>query len=245
MMKTPMMKTSSKTSSKTSTMRILAAIGVAMFLGIWAMSPSLASSLTEESGIVETATMALFAGASLLCAYYAFCTGAFQTKPFLRYYFLLWAVLSFVFCGEEISWGQHWLGFGTPELLSSNVQGEANLHNLPWLTPRVVEGLDDFITSQGAFYVGFFVYFLLLPLASRWGPVGSLLERLEFPTLPSELLMAIWLPLALSFFLAIVTQAGPTRDALTELREFYFAFSIFLYAVFLTTLRVECPKDTA
>jgi len=220
--------------AKTSTTRILAALGVAIFLGIWAMPPSLATSLTEESGIVETATMALFAGASLLCAYFAF-----QTKAPLRYYFLLWAVLSLVFCGEEISWGQHWLGFGTPELLSSNVQGEANLHNLPWLTPRVVEGLGDFITSQGAFYVGFFAYFLLLPLAFRWRPTGVLLDRLKFPTLHGELLITIWLPIVLSFVLALVTQAGPTRDALTELREFYFAFSIFLYAMVLVTLQAE------
>jgi len=199
------------------------------------MPPSLASSLTEESGIVETATMALFAGASLLCAYFTF-----QTKAPLRYYFLLWAILSFVFCGEEISWGQHWLGFGTPELLSSNVQGEANLHNLPWLTPRVVEGLSDFITSQGAFYAGFFAYFLLLPMVSRWQPIGALLDRLKFPKLQGRFLLAIWLPIILSFFLALVTQTGPTRDALTELREFYFAFSIFLYAMVLATLRDEC-----
>jgi len=228
-----------------STTWVFAAIGVGMFLGIWAAPPSVAFLLTDENGVVETATMALFAGASLLCAYYVFFTGAFQTKPSLRYYFLLWAVLCFVFCGEEISWGQHWLGFGTPELLSSNVQGEANLHNLPWLTPRVVDGLSDFITSQGAFYVGFFVYFLLLPLASRWQPIGVLLERLKFPTLRSGLLMAIWLPIALSFLLALVTQVGPTRDALTELREFYFAFSIFLYAMVLTTLRAECPESQA
>ncbi len=234
-----MMKTLPKfcaTYANTHTALLLTGIGLGMFLGIWMITPSLASSLTAENGVVETMTMIFFAGTSLLCAYFAF-----QTKSSLRYYFALWAALSLVFCGEEISWGQHWLKFATPDLLSSNVQGEANLHNLPWVTPRVVEGLGDLITSQGAFYVGFFAYFFLLPLASLWRLIASLLERLNFPIPRTKLLMAIWLPIGLSFFLALVTKSGPTRDALTELREFYFAFSIFLYAMYLTTLKVESP----
>ena len=44
---------------------------------------------------------------------------------------LAWALLMFVFMGEEISWGQRILGFGTPEVLMEiNHQQEFNLHNI-------------------------------------------------------------------------------------------------------------------
>jgi hypothetical protein len=43
---------------------------------------------------------------------------------------LAFAVGATYFAGEEISWGQHFLGFGTPEsYVAWNYQGETNLHN--------------------------------------------------------------------------------------------------------------------
>ncbi len=42
--------------------------------------------------------------------------------------------------GEEISWGQHWLGFTPPEtVLQSNLQEEFNLHN--YIQPSMMEAL--------------------------------------------------------------------------------------------------------
>ena len=209
----------------------IAALGSALFLAIWAMTPAFANSLTEENGVVENATMAMFALASLLCLFFTF-----RTESSLRYYLLLWTMLSLVFCGEEISWGQFWLGYSTPEILSSNIQSEANIHNLPWFTPKVVHSPRDLVSSQGLFYLGFFAYFFLLPMASLWRPLGTILNRLRFPLPSVPLLIAIWIPVGLSFLLAVVTQAGAIRDALTETRELYFAFSILLYAAYLATL---------
>ena len=39
------------------------------------------------------------------------------------------AFVSLVSVGEELSWGQRLIGFGTPEIAASNRQGELNLHN--------------------------------------------------------------------------------------------------------------------
>ncbi|MFC5585194.1 hypothetical protein ACFPOD_08725 [Nitratireductor kimnyeongensis] len=67
----------------------------------------------------------------------------------------------FLILMEEMSWGQHWLGWATPELFSKNVQNETNIHNfytyqfeaiyytsaifcfvvLPWCWPRGADGL--------------------------------------------------------------------------------------------------------
>ncbi|OLF73205.1 hypothetical protein AWH62_09725 [Maricaulis sp. W15] len=48
-------------------------------------------------------------------------------------------VLVFAF-GEEISWGQHWLGFTPPDAIAqSNLQEEFNLHN--YITPSTMEAV--------------------------------------------------------------------------------------------------------
>lgn len=62
--------------------------------------------------------------------------------------------------GEEVSWGQHWLGFTPPEaVLQSNLQEEFNLHN--YIPPSTMEAL---------YYVGGLG---LLVLGAR---LGSLVE---------------------------------------------------------------------
>ncbi len=44
---------------------------------------------------------------------------------------LLLALASFYFAGEEISWGQHYFGWDTPELFGNlNRQNETNIHNI-------------------------------------------------------------------------------------------------------------------
>ena len=45
---------------------------------------------------------------------------------------LLIAFLSLVIAGEEISWGERLTGIGISTISDLNVQGETNLHNLPF-----------------------------------------------------------------------------------------------------------------
>ncbi len=217
----------------------LGVCGIGLMAAVVAIEPSMATYLTEEDGVFENLTMAAFATASALCALFAF-----RASGSLRWYLVLWAVLSLVFFGEEVSWGQRWFGFETPDVLSSNRQGEANIHNLPFLTPRVVEGPTDLITSQGAFYMGFFTYFLLIPVAI-WllKPLGRLAGRLGHPAIAPALLAAIWLPIFASFGLAIWTGYGPTREALTETRELYIGMSILAYVLLLVSYAISGSVD--
>lgn len=49
------------------------------------------------------------------------------------------ALLFFVCAGEEISWGQRLIGFGTPDFMDdANEQGEFNLHNLGFTSLRPI-----------------------------------------------------------------------------------------------------------
>ena len=59
---------------------------------------------------------------------------------------------------EEISWGQHALGFQTPGLFSGNEQDEFNFHN--WATNRI----------ENLYYVGAFAFLVVMPCLRLWYP---------------------------------------------------------------------------
>ncbi len=115
-----------------------------------------------DGGIVETSTVFFYALA-IVCAIALFqrASAIYGAKagPMWRVILML-GILGFVaMIGEEISWGQHWLGFATPESLSqANLQHEANLHNLisPRLYDTIYQGLGWclILSPPAAYYVG-------------------------------------------------------------------------------------------
>jgi hypothetical protein len=214
-----------------------AALGVVLVGLIWLASPTMAERWTAEDGAVENLTLVLYL-AAIAVASWALIRG----RPTHRGYLILWIVLSVVFVGEEMSWGQRIFGFSTPAALSDNVQGETNIHNLPWLTPRVVEGPADLLTSQGLFYLGFFGYFLAVPLALRLPASSGIRERIKWPGLPWTTIAAIWTPIVFSFVAAALTSIGPTRDAHTEMRELLFAAAILIYVAGLVQSPTSEPS---
>jgi len=71
----------------------------------------------------------------LLASIQGFCLAVKNRKAkgdsIILLFYLLFSLSLFIVGMEEISWGQHFLGFDTPEIiLSSNQQGEFTLHNL-------------------------------------------------------------------------------------------------------------------
>ncbi len=85
---------------------------------------------TGEDGICETLQVAFFALA-LFEAFRAWRRLAAAGRRIDASLYLV-AIAGFVFLiGEEVSWGQRFLGWSTPEELAAlNRQGETNLHNL-------------------------------------------------------------------------------------------------------------------
>lgn len=60
-----------------------------------------------------------------------------REAAWIRWFFGFAALASLVIAMEEIAWGQHLLGFATPEgLFEQNRQGETTLHNLGELQGR-------------------------------------------------------------------------------------------------------------
>lgn len=124
----------------------------AIFIG----SSSFFYRLGKENGPVE-----------LLSAIFCFCASASYTATYLtlrrsslkvRQKHLLPAVLAFLlFCTgmEEISWGQQFFFFQTPDIFAGNTQGETNLHN--YATNL----------SENIYYCSSFLYLVLLPFLLR------------------------------------------------------------------------------
>ncbi len=96
-----------------------------------------------DGGFVETATV-FFYGCAITCAVILFRRASsiygHEAAPSWRVFMML-GILGFIgMIGEEISWGQHWLGYATPESLDKiNLQHESNVHNL--VSPRLYDAI--------------------------------------------------------------------------------------------------------
>lgn len=94
----------------------------------------------QDTGLVEYATVLLFAAAAGLCAVLATRGAALG-----RLIYAVGAVAAFLIAGEEMSWGQWLFHWSTPaDLYAGNLQNETNLHNfLPpvfWETVYAIAG---------------------------------------------------------------------------------------------------------
>jgi hypothetical protein len=111
--------------------RILAGIFVALcatLTGVALAAPDTFVDLFSEDGPFENATAICYALSATACIALAVRAQGHRT---LRFSLACLAVLFIVVGGEEISWGQRLLGFGTPEGLAAvNVQEEFTLHNI-------------------------------------------------------------------------------------------------------------------
>ena len=182
----------------------------------------------SELGPVETGTVVVLLS-GILAGLIAFQKVGKLPTRWLTGWLILAIVGSIYFCGEEASWGQHWLGWETPQAISNlNDQNETNLHNTSsWLDQK-----PRFLLELGVLVGG-----LLYPLY-LW------LRRRTRPSDPADIHYWIWpsrqlLPTAL---LAIIIGLPQRLEKLlgwpvpypldiraSETQEFYFALFLSLY----------------
>jgi hypothetical protein len=156
-----------------------------------------------------------------------------------RAHWAMWALLCFLFFGEETSWLQHWAGYATPDSIRAmNVQSEFNLHNLQALSPddRVFSATGaaftwkHLLSSQHLFNLGFVMYFLLLPLLMLIQPVKALAHRLGVPKLSRRFLLMVWNPLVASVVLTVANRGDEgSKGLIGETREMFFALTILWF----------------
>ena len=161
-------------------------------------------------------------------------------------YWGLLAVLMFVCFGEEASWGQHLIGFGTPGILSGlNAQNETNLHNL-WLfhqwrpdgSEKSFLGL--LINMNRLFSIFWLTYFVVVPIsANRSHRVRRTLKSAGIPIPP---IWVGWLFLAsfVSYKIFAFVAVGSLRAfPLDELKEASYAAIFAFFAMY--SLAIDRP----
>lgn len=133
-----------------------------------------------EDGLIESLGAVFFGLSSIGFVVVAIRSSDLKNKSIgLRYPFVIaWALLMFVFMGEELSWGQRIFGFATPESLKTiNSQSEFNIHN--------IEFVDSFMGGKYRYLsIMMITTGLLLPLLvmTRWGK--NTIQWWAFPVTP-------------------------------------------------------------
>lgn len=143
--------------------------------------------------------------------------------------FLLGAIY---YAGEELSWGQHYFGWGTPEQWTEfNDQQETNLHN----TAAIFDQIPRTLLSIAALIGG-----VLIPLYRKFKnhiPSKDSLFDWLFPTyvcLPAALLSLLvswheklYEPLGITIPPALDIRAGETKECMLALFMMMYALSIW------------------
>jgi hypothetical protein len=151
----------------------LTAIGMAVAL----YDGTLFRAYTSEASPVENLTVVMLLAGAVICFRRVGRLAGRRTWLFVAATALL-GVLYVLAAGEELSWGQHVLGFKAPEFFKShNAQGETNLHNV------VVKGVK---LNRLVFGTGLFIFVLgycvVLPVGyRRWPWLRRLADAVALP----------------------------------------------------------------
>lgn len=185
--------------------------------------------LDREFGLVENLTVVFLLAAVIV----ALRTLPYRMGPLHGVALGILAFGAFIFMGEEISWGQHFFGFSTPEkMMEINRQHETNIHN--------INGTVEFIFTKvirSALSIGCVVGGLVIPF---------ILSRKKVQFAPGRLHFWLWPSLSGAFASLLVNTVGvPNKIAnhfestlpnyygphTGEMKEAYLALIILLYAV--------------
>ncbi len=220
---------------------------VCLLLGLYALlcqvDPSLLRVLCTEDGVVESIGAGCYMFAALFM-FYAFTVSSNEENRFLgvvtqrNVWFGLLGILFFVCFAEEISWGQRFFGWDTPQiLLDSNAQKETNIHNLwifhsrnPMGERKTFWGM--FLNMSRLLSVFWFLYCVLMPLfAVLSGKIKNMFRILGIPV-PSLWFGVLFLSsfMMLHLFIRGFGMENPSVGDINEFKEMSYAFIFLLLA---------------
>lgn len=186
-----------------------------------------------ENGLFENLTAVAFLMASIILArvYLTDDTGNRIGKFVTRrnIFVLLLAIVFFFGAGEELSWGQHMLGFEPPDFIAEhNRQGELNLHNLG--PPK--SGLREYLTISKLFSLFWLVYCVCIPLLMRiWTGFRSFIQQINLPIVP--LWIGLVFPLNYVLSKIVVPLTGARGHYVVEVKESSFGVLFLVFAFWL------------
>jgi hypothetical protein len=224
-------------------------VGLLVFATPFVLSTQTVTSLVKEDSVPEYLGSLFFFLASLtfFALFLTSKTGFYFWRIHTRWnpIYLGLAMLLFFGAGEEISWGQRLLGYGTPEALDDNIQEETTLHNLPLFDPTNEDSLVNMNRMFIYFWFGFGVVIPCLALLHQ--PSRQWLVKTGVPIAPILLGLQFLLFYILSKFFGPLGVDEPEYDGrLVELREMIHALIFWLIALTLwLELRHQRQKATS
>ena len=216
------------TKSKEKILLLIALIfGLASISLIWLGDPEYVYAITREDQEIETMTV-IFYLIGFIMALVAF----FSNRKLLVA--LIWAVIIFIFLGEETSWFQRIFNYSVPAIEDVNAQKEFNFHNLDiFQGGSVIEdgfSLSVLLKSQNLFRLGFFGYFLVVPLLMYIPKLKKIANKVGYVQ-PSKLFIIVLLVVfVLSFALAPMVEFN-VKMSIAETREMLYSFFILIYVI--------------
>ncbi len=176
------------------------------------------------AGLIENLTF-IFLVPGILAGLYAFFRFRKIMQPWwTAYWLLLWSLASIYFAGEEISWGQWFFQWDTPEYFSQmNDQGETNLHNISSWLDQKPRALVEFLIFFGG---------VVIPIYTRFKQKQNSINWKYYWVLPLPSMISAGL------FFTVVRMAGWFNEhgimhnfASSEMRELCTSLFISLFLI--------------
>lgn len=205
------------------------------------------NSLFAENGLIENIqSLFLFLSIFILIRNFKI----FKSDNFLKIFIFLKVVALTYYLGEEISWGQHFFKWNTPEIFNDlNNQNETNLHNISNL-------LDQLPRSLVIIWCGFIP--LIFYFLRKKFKFSNILDLIILPSLKLLVVSLILLLFFLPDFIVDKMNLHPGHhvdgkdvveakyydiltfnfvERLSEIQELIFCFYFFIYSIALSKLR--------
>lgn len=193
------------------------------------LSREVLGAMLSENGAVELAQFFVIVAACVLAYALLFRMGVrpcnYRAFSGLGAWVALAAVAGCYVAGEEVSWGQHFLNWDTPEYWAIvNDQNETNFHNTSsWLDqkPRMI------------LHAGIIVGGIIMPLLMRFRP-GILPARFAV-IYPPIIMMPTALLVSIPYFIDKTLRMGGHHlfERVSEVQELYMYYFVLLYLVVL------------
>lgn len=152
-----------------------------------------------------------------------------QLNPEQNKWIKLWIGVAVFGClyvfGEEISWGQKFFGWNTPETWAQiNTQAETNIHNTSQIFNRIPRTILE---------VGILVAGLIIPALNKWAP-----HKLPQKFAPIYAANAVAFLASVTLFIKILEQFPGWFDIQVFYRKSEVIETFFYYFVFLYLLSI-------
>jgi hypothetical protein len=213
---------------------IMGVAGLIILLLLWEGNKAVVLNLIKEDAIVENLSAFFWLQASIICFYRIVVNN--QKNKLLLWF---WAIFCFLCFGEEISWGQRIFHYSIQSIQHISAQHEFNIHNLSVLSAPLgmsrylVYGTkinwSGLLNAQNLFYIGFTIYFLIIPLLMKSGKLKLLREKLDYHIPNFYFMISVWPIIIISFVLSLYTSKF---RAMIETREMFMAFVVLFYVSF-------------